>query len=177
MKHLLKLITLLLAFPLLVSCIKTEAEHTEHEKQTTVFVVRHAEKSNNPPSDPDLTNDGKARAKALKNLLLDKNITAIYSTSYKRAMQTAEPLAQARKLSIENYNAGDLAALAEKVLKEHKNENVLIVGHSNTVLETIEAFKAKRPVSELTDSDYNYLFKVTIPATGNPKAEMQHYGK
>ncbi|MFC5271490.1 hypothetical protein [Adhaeribacter terreus] len=44
------------------------------------------------------------------------------------------------------------------------------------MLELIEAFKAKRPVPELTESDYNYLFKVTIPEKGEASATFKRYG-
>ena len=179
MKHLLKISLWLLNLIWLVSCVSKESNaNTENqpEKATVVYLVRHAEKSSNHPDDPDLTAAGKARAETLKDMLRNKGISAIYSTNYKRTKQTAEPLAKALNLPIQLYEAHDYEALTGKILKENRNRSVLVIGHSNSVLELIEAFKAQRPVPEITDSDYNYLFKVTIPEKGEAKAEVERYG-
>ena len=50
------------------------------------------------------------------------------------------------------------------------------MGHSNTVLGLVEAFGAEKPVKELTDDDYDYIFEVTIKGD---KAEVKanRYGE
>ena len=54
---------------------------------------------------------------------------------------------------------------------------MLIVGHSNTVLETIEALGGTRPVAQLSDDDYDYLFKVVL-ADGKPtQVNIFHFGQ
>jgi broad specificity phosphatase PhoE len=59
--------------------------------QSTIFVVRHAEKAD-ATKDPDLSEAGRARAEALAKALRDAKIAAIYATEFKRTQQTAAPL-------------------------------------------------------------------------------------
>jgi c-di-AMP phosphodiesterase-like protein len=41
-------------------------------------------------------------------------------------------------------------------------KTVLIVGHSNTILESIEAAGALKPFASVGDNDYDNLFLVTL---------------
>jgi hypothetical protein len=61
-------------------------------------------------------------------------------------------------------------------LKDNKGKNALIVGHSNTVLETIEALVEKRPFEAISDQDYDYLFQVSIAPDGTMNVKV-HYGR
>jgi len=77
---------------------------------TTIYLVRHAEKQTTGNgsmmiSDPDLTEDGRLRAKALADTLAGKKITAVYATQYKRTQQTAEPTAILKLTPIKRYDA------------------------------------------------------------------------
>lgn len=148
------------------------------QAQTTVWIVRHAEKDLKNPSDkdPSLSLDGQDRAKDLASLLLPQRILAVYSTPFKRTMQTAEPTAYGHGVKVQSYDPADPAALVATVLRQHKGGSVVIVGHSNTVLELVEAFGIKRPIPALNDDDYNYLFTVTVQGDAT-QMQMTQYGK
>lgn len=148
------------------------------QAQTTVWIVRHGEKDLKNPSDrdPSLSPDGQDRARELATLLQPKRVLAVYSTPFKRTRQTAEPTAYGHGVTIQTYDPADPAALASSVLRQHKGGGVLIVGHSNTVLELVEAFGIKRPMPSLTDDDYNYLFTLTIEGNSIQLLTSQ-YGK
>ena len=93
-----------------------------------VWLVRHAEKADNG-DDPDLTNEGRARADTLANMLADKNIVRVVTSKKKRTVQTAKPLVD--KLStpgIANKIQSTKGA-ADKV-RDTKG-NVLLVIHSD----------------------------------------------
>jgi broad specificity phosphatase PhoE len=131
--------------------------------QQTIFVVRHAERadaaSGGSPmmaSDPDLSEAGRTRAQGLASALKDAGITAIYTTQYKRTIQTAEPLAKALGLQPTVVDGGDLKGLIEKL---KGGGNALVVGHSNTVGTVLEALGVKDPV-RVADEDYDNLFIV-----------------
>ncbi|MCB0278732.1 MAG: histidine phosphatase family protein [Calditrichaeota bacterium] len=128
-------------------------------KITTVFVIRHAEKMSG--NDPSLTETGKQRALQVDHLLKDAGITAIYSTQFKRTMETAEPLAKRLNLKIEPYNPRDNQSLVERVMNDHPGETILVVGHSNTVNKLSEAFGAD-DFGELDESVYDYLYQLSI---------------
>jgi 2,3-bisphosphoglycerate-dependent phosphoglycerate mutase len=126
--------------------------------QTTVFIVRHAEKAQDGDAkDPDLSEVGKQRAAALAAMLKDAGVQAIFATEFKRTQQTAEPLARALGISLTVVPAKETAELVTK-LKE-TNGNALVVAHSNTVPELISAFGVAEPVT-IGEADYDNLFAI-----------------
>ncbi|MDT3403460.1 phosphoglycerate mutase family protein [Mucilaginibacter terrae] len=168
-----KLLLALLTFALLFTT-------SAFAQQTTIWLVRHAEKQTSEAmmsSDPELSETGKLRAIDLANVLKRYPINAIYSTNYKRTLATAAPLAAEVKVSPVIYDAKDLAGIASKTLQYNKGKQVLIVGHSNTLIPVIKALKAELPFNELTDDDYDMLFKVVVDDNGNAKLTIAHYGK
>lgn len=124
----------------------------------SIYLVRHAEKLAESKN-PALTRCGKARAELLASLLSKTHITAIYSTSYQRTMQTARPLANLQKMAIKNYNPKYLEQFALQL--KQKRENALVVGHSNTTPMLVELL-AKEKVAPLTEHDYQYLYQVQV---------------
>lgn len=143
---------------------------------TTVYLVRHAEKDTRNPSnpDPDLTLTGQHRAQALKAFLEEVPVAALFSTPYKRTQQTLAPLAQGRPLQF--YESQDYALLRDKILTNYAGKTVVVAGHSNTVLPMIEAFGAKRPFKEITDHDYDNIFRLTISPKGKAKVAATKFG-
>src|SRR5690349_10813501 len=81
--------------------------------ETTVLIVRHAEKGTG--SDPDLTPEGRKRAQALVEAARRRGVAAVYHTQYKRSLQTAEPTAAALgiPLILVEYIPGQEPAHAE----------------------------------------------------------------
>lgn len=148
------------------------------QKTVKVWVVRHAEKLTDDPKDkdPDLSPEGKERAEALMKALKGESIDSIFATNYKRTKLTGFPLADKIGISVKTYNPEDQKALAKQLIANAKGKNILIIGHSNTVLEIVEAFGAKKPVKELKDDDYDYLFEVTIKGD-KADVKVDRYGK
>lgn len=144
---------------------------------TTIWVVRHAEKATTPANDPDLTPEGRARAAALAKQLKRQKIAAVFTTSYKRAAETGEPtLKKSRLPALQTYNPSDLPAFAKQVLQEYAGKSVLVVGHSNTVIPTLQAFGATKPFDTLDDEDYDQLFKITIGPDKKANLTIKRYG-
>ncbi len=143
-----------------------------------VYLVRHAEKDLTPGlADPPLTPAGEQRALALRDTLRRMPVTAIFTTDTRRTRATVAPLAEARKLSPEVYDPKRAADVAALIRQRFQNSAVVIVGHSNTILPMIEALGAAKPVSEIKDSEYDYLFQVLVPATGPAKVlTVMRYG-
>ena len=121
-----------------------------------IFFVRHAEKSKDDPRDPNLNDEGIARAEQLKYHLAEAGITKIYSTEYKRTQQTVAPLAEALGIQTEIY-ATDLASIV-KDLKSATEGNILVVGHSNTTPKLINKLLGEETYAKLDESVYNKLF-------------------
>jgi len=148
---------------LLVAMVTTLALAVPAAAQQTIFVVRHAERADAsagaPPtmaSDPDLSEKGKARAQALATVLQDAKITAIYTTQYKRTVQTADPLARALAIQPTALDARETAGLIEKL---KAGGNALVVGHSNTVGPILQQLGVADAIT-LGDEDYDNIFVV-----------------
>ena len=144
-------------------------------QKTTVWIVRHAEKDTAfvNRQDPDLTATGQQRALDLAAYLQNEAIVKVYSTDTKRTRQTAIYV----KAPIDIYNPKNLTGLLDGLNQHVNGKSVLIVGHSNTVLETIEALGGKRPVTLLTDDDYDYIFKVELEVRKPVVVNFFHFGQ
>ena len=131
-----------------------------------VFVVRHAEKQSEANDrDVPLSEAGRARARRLAAMLHDAGIVAIYSTDTVRTRTTAEPLASASKIEPVLYDSSGPDAwktLADRILREHRGDNVLVVGHSNTIAPLVEALGCKDRVT-VGAQEYDGLW-IVVPA-------------
>jgi len=132
-------------------------------KTTSYYIVRHAEKETSTTnttmtSDVPLSEAGKQRAEALKELLKNESIKHVFSTNYIRTKSTAQPLAEAIHVPTETYDPKDPQFVSKlKTL----NGNVLVVGHSNTVDDLVNELAGKKEIQgDLPDSAYGDLFVV-----------------
>ena len=103
------------------------------QDQTTFILVRHAEKADDGTRNPPLNEDGKKRALNLASLLVNQEITALYSTPYKRTRDTVQPLAEKKGLETMEYEPRAGEDWLAKLYSDHSNGTVVIVGHSNTI--------------------------------------------
>jgi len=147
MKHL----ALVLSIPLLLV--------TGANAAPVVFIVCHAEKASSGGQDPDLSVQGRKRAKALANILKDSQITALFVTEFKRTRETAAPTAKAAQVSPTVVPANDIGVLVEKL--RTLNGNALVVGHGNTIPDLVKALGIAMPVS-IPEDDYTEIFAVVL---------------
>jgi phosphohistidine phosphatase SixA len=135
------------------------------QETTTLILVRHAEKADDGTDDPPLNETGKERATALANHLKETDITAIYSTNYKRTIQTVRQIADAHGLEIKLYNPSEASAL-NQILDQEAGGTVLISGHSNTTPKLVNKLIGEEKYEQFKDSDYNNLFIVMADEVG-----------
>lgn len=140
---------------------------------TTVWVVRHAEKDKSNPQDnnPSLSEEGRIRAGDLAAYLKKVKFDVAFATPTKRTHQTLDSLVIPK---VVNYK--DIKSLVDSIKTNYVGKNVIIAGHSNTVLEIIEAFGGKRPKEELTDDDYDYIFELSVKGD-KARVKMDQYGR
>jgi 2,3-bisphosphoglycerate-dependent phosphoglycerate mutase len=145
---------------------------------TVVYLIRHAEKVTDNPDDRDplLTEAGKQRAEALNTYLAGERIEGLFATPYQRTQLTLAPLAKARNLSVQTYDSKNHAALVEKIKQEYAGKTVVVAGHSNSVLELIEAFGLERPISQIEEHEYTYIFRLVL-GPGKPGVTVAQYGE
>ncbi|WP_251358520.1 histidine phosphatase family protein [Kangiella sp. TOML190] len=123
-----------------------------------IFLVRHAEKAVDQGRDPALTEQGEHRAKKIANLLINSDISQIYSTNFQRTRQTAAPLATQLGLEVKLYDPRKLAEFAKQL--KQQSGNILVVGHSNTTPQ-LAALLTEQMVNPMTEKEYQHLFLVT----------------
>lgn len=125
----------------------------------TIFFVRHAEKATTGGDDMDISEAGRVRAESLATLLKDAEISAIYTTEFKRTQQTAAPLAKAVHVEPAVISSKDQPALIAKL--RASSGNVLVVGHGNTIPDLIKTLGIGTPIN-IADNDYDNLFMVLL---------------
>jgi broad specificity phosphatase PhoE len=128
-----------------------------------IFLVRHCEKAMESTDDPNLSKEGKGRARHLAEILSQTGIEKIYSTPTKRTLQTAEPLAKMIRLTPTLYNPKEEALV--ELLKKSTGKS-LVVGHSNTLPQLLNALSGSTLYQP--SEAYGELWVVTL--TGDGKA-------
>lgn len=134
---------------------------------SVIFIVRHCEKAMESTDNPNLAEEGKKRATHLAEILKNTGIEAVYSTNYKRTMQTAEPLATALKITPNAYEPRE-AAFGEMLRKSGKK--VLVVGHSNTVPDLLNQLTGTKNYQP--NDGYGDLWVVTM-VEGQPPVVLK----
>ncbi len=158
----------------------------EEFKPITVYLVRHAERADEPRQDPPLTEKGTARAQELARILGNSNIKAIITSQFSRTKLTAEPLAKQANVVVTSITLSlspsnprmiseqSTAEVTNKIL-ERGGESVLVVGHSNSIPDVIK--KLGGDVSPAIDEKrFDDLFVVTVYAKGKAKVAHMKYG-
>lgn len=107
--------------------------------------------------DPDLTAEGQAAAQRLVRYFESGVPAAIYVSRFKRAQQTAAPLAARFGLTPISYDPADTPALVARV--RAGPQPALIVGHSNTVPDIVEQLGGARP-APLTHPDFGDVWNI-----------------
>lgn len=168
---------LLVCLLTVVFSAEAQTQHVEDpisDNETVLIFTRHAEKLQSDDNDPSLNEEGKKRALKLVTLLRNYDVVdKIYSTSYKRTMETAQPTANLYELPIRTYDAKDLDAFATRLLENHMGETVLIVGHSNTTPELINHVMGNNDLEKFDEDDYSNMYIIRIEEGKEPT--IKHY--
>lgn len=155
--------------------IPAAGEHGE----TIIYLVRHAEKSTENPSDPDLSTAGFVRADSLASSLREAGINVIITTHLKRTIETARPLARKYGITPEVVTiSGSTAAHVDSVVaavRRHMGSRILIVGHSNTIGRIAEKLGAPH-IGDLCDNEYSDLIILSIHRSSPVGYLVDSYG-
>ena len=153
----------------------------ESQATTTMIFIRHAEKDPLTTEDPGLSPAGQQRAAELARQLVDADVVegvdAIYSTPFRRTLETAQPVADALGLEIIRYDPGDNEAVLATILRNHKGKIILVVGHSNTVPTLMAELGASKKAPPIAEFEYDNIYVVSIPWFGKTKTIRLRYGE
>ncbi len=132
------------------------------EITTTYFLIRHSEKVRENPADknPDLNERGFLRAENWLKVLQHISFDAIYSTDFKRTLNTITPISKKLNLVPIMYNPSKVDFGQFQI--ENEGKNVLIVGHSNTIPQFVNGLIHQQKYQEMDDNEFSHLYIVTV---------------
>ena len=136
------------------------------EQCSTFYLIRHAEKVRTDKSDkdPKLNEYGMLRAIKWQEYFSDKNISKIYSTNYKRTLETVKPIQESSDIIPIIYLPSDIDY--KNFIMSNKIEVVLIVGHSNTIPDFVNGLISENVYSQIDDLNNSNLYVVNICESG-----------
>jgi 2,3-bisphosphoglycerate-dependent phosphoglycerate mutase len=142
-------------------------------RPVTVIALRHAEKGDDDPRDPGLSQAGEARSKQLAKLLGHCGVTHIFATGYRRTQATVAPMASDLGLKVVEYNPGDMTGLMTTIGELPPGSVAVVSGHSNTTPGVVAALGAEvqdltefRGMQVLGEDQYDRAFFITLPNAG-----------
>lgn len=143
------------------SCKTTSQVKSEIVKNKTIFYfIRHAEKESDGTKNPNLSALGIKRANNYVKYFEKIKLNAIYSTNYKRTLNTVNPLIVARNLEPIIYNPFKINH--QEFKDKHKNQIVLIAGHSNTTPDFANKMIGNVVYNQMEEDNFSAIYKVTI---------------
>lgn len=144
--------------------INSFSQKEPHSEITTYYFIRHAEKDRSDTSekDPHLTGEGHKRAQDWNIILQHIQFDAVYATNYNRTKETGLPIAATNNLDIISYNADSYFDTTFQ--SATKGKTVLIVGHSNTIPEFVNAVIGKEKYEHIDDANNGNLYIITLTA-------------
>lgn len=143
---------------------------------TTVVLVRHAERQSIWDADSPLAEAGLRRAQALVPQLAAFHPAALYTSDLQRTRQTLAPLAARLGLAPATFAKGDSAGLAGAVLRDHRGQTVVVCWHHDLMKKLVRALGVKGPVPYWSLGSYDPLWIVRVPESGEATLEVERQG-
>lgn len=138
-------------------------------QDTTVVLVRHAERQSIFDGDSPLAEAGQQRARALVPLLAGYHPVALYTSELKRTQQTLAPTAARLGLVPLVRPKDGTGALAGEILRSQRGRTVIVCWHHDLMKKLARALGVKGPVPYWSLYTYDRLWIVTIPAEGEAR--------
>lgn len=157
------------------SNVTAQSDNTS-TNETTIILVRHAEKVDDGSSDPVLSEEGTESAQHLADWLGENHIiSAVYSTDYQRTRLTAKTTAESNGLEVLTYDFKDPAGFLKDLVESNKGKTLLIVGHSNTTPMFANILLGRREFEQLSEDVYDQVFVIKSAQFGKGTAEVLTY--
>jgi phosphohistidine phosphatase SixA len=165
-----KVLLLAGALALLAACFFKGDSHHALDGTFRLFLIRHAEKVDSSPG-ADLKTVGHQRAALIADWMIEKDIEAVWSSNYKRTLETARPLANRLRIEVRIYDPRNQGALVEQLLSERLN--ALVVGHSNTI-PSLATLLCDCVVDAMQDTEHDRTILITVQAGSVVMTELDH---
>jgi phosphohistidine phosphatase SixA len=121
-----------------------------------------------------LTDAGRKRARLLSEILRDAQIAAVFTTEFRRTIETAQPTADRFRLAATRVPNADPVELRKRILAM-KQKAVLVVGHSNTLPALIRALGGPEDVT-IAETEFDNLFLLHVNTDQSAALVRLRYG-
>ena len=108
----------------------------------------------------------------LAALLKDAGIQAVFSTDYRRTLDTAKPTAEAISKRIEIYDGDDLAAFARTL--RARGDRALVVGHSDTTPELVSLLGGESG-PPIDSDEFDRIYLLTLFGDGKASTTVLRF--
>jgi broad specificity phosphatase PhoE len=127
----------------------------------TIYLVRHSEKDHTSENSSDLplSECGEQRSKALSHFLSEVDLDAVYSTDFRRTINTAMPTADKKDIEITLYNEEDVKSFSNLLLDN--KQDAVVVGHSNTT-GVLAGLLVNNDVEDIELHIYDRIYQVVV---------------
>ena len=132
----------------------------DSSSESVYYFIRHAEKDRSNPENknPELNQQGKMRALNWLYFFKEIPLEKIYSTNYKRTVQTIKKIAEEKNITISYYSPEKIDI--ENFKKQNKSMSILVVGHSNTTPALVNLIIGQNKFEKMDDNDNSTMFVV-----------------
>lgn len=128
--------------------------------KTNLYFIRHAEEDGNTASNPHLSANGKKRVKLLGRYFSNKKLDTIFTTNLNKTSETAKGIATFQGVPIVYYNPFKMSF--KTFFNQHKNSNSLIIGHSDTTPNFVNAIIDFPKYSQMMEDNYSDIYKISV---------------
>lgn len=140
-------------------------------QDTTVVMVRHAEKASATDPDSLLSAKGHQRAVALVAQLSAFRPTVLYVSERQRTQQTMAPTATRLGMKPLIHSSDAPEALAEAILKLHRGSTIAVAWHHGPHEAFAKALGVTTPLPAWTASTFDRIWLIRIPPNGPARFE------
>ncbi|MFK7908671.1 MAG: YHS domain-containing (seleno)protein [Chitinophagales bacterium] len=173
--HFLSLLLVILGFTFF--CLPSTVFANNTQDSTIFYIVRHAETETTINGEVSLSQTGDQRTQDLMQALEATPINAIYTSQAVCDKETVKNVAKDKRLFINTYDSQNIESFLERILKQRKGQQVLLVGNLETITKLLQNLSSSFSPASIEEKDYNTLFEVMIPSDNNIQITRIQYSQ
>lgn len=138
---------------------------------TQIYILRHTEKEDDS-EDPMLSAEGINRANYWKKVLQHTDFSKVFTTDFKRNIQTANIISEESTVQPDLYYPMSFDVM--KFINQIRGQKVLVIGHSNTIPDMVNRLIDETKYPPMSHENYNIMYIVNINENGETSSSMLH---
>jgi len=147
------------------------------QDSTIFYIVRHAETELSINGEKALSQTGNQRTKDLMQALEATPINAIYTSQAVCDKETVKNVAKNKRLIINTYDSQHIDSFLQRILKQRKGQQVLVVGNLETITKLLQNLSSSFSPTSIEEKDFSTLFEVMIPNDNNTQITRIKYSQ